>query len=165
MPKEKQKPRRLTDKQRAFVEAYLETLNATEAARRAGYKGNGKTLKSVGHENLTKPYIRALIDERLATMIMSANEVLTGITDIASGSLAMFMSDHPPYQLDMKKVKKHGHLLKKLSKKPDGGWQIEIYDKQKAQDQLGKYHQLFTDKVKVEGDINLIWDLTVPAKT
>ena len=78
--------------------------------------------------------------------------------------MTMFMSDIPPYQLDMKKVKEHGHLVKKLTKRGDGGWQIEIYDKQKAQDQLGKYHQLFTDRVKHEGDINLVWDLTVTEK-
>ena len=156
---------RLTNKQRAFVEAYLETLNATESARRAGYKGNDDTLAAVGYENLRKPQIKEVVDDRLAEMIMSANEVLTGITDIASGSLSMFMSDDPPYQLDMKKVKKYGHLVKKLSKRPDGGWQIEIYDKQKAQDQLGKYHQLFTDRVKHEGDVNvLVWDRTVETK-
>ena len=165
MKEQKKKPR-LTNKQRAFVEAYLECgMNATEAARRAGYQGNGNSLRAIGSQNLAKLNIRELIDARLKEMAMSADEVVSGIEDIAKGSLSMFMADDPPYQLDMKKVKKYGHLVKKLTKKSDGGWQIEIYDKQKAQDQLGKYHQLFTDRVKHEGDVNvLVWDRTVETK-
>ncbi|MFC5385176.1 terminase small subunit [Aquamicrobium segne] len=52
----------LTDKQRRFVAEYLVDLNATQAAIRAGY--SEKTARSVGSENLTKPDIAALIQER-----------------------------------------------------------------------------------------------------
>lgn len=58
----------LTDKQRVFIEEYLRCWNATEAARRAGYKGNNVTLGTVGHENLGKVYIRQEIDKRLAEL-------------------------------------------------------------------------------------------------
>jgi len=58
----------LTDKQKIFIEAYLECWNATEAARRAGYEGNDNTLGSVGWENLQKPYIRQEVDRRLAEL-------------------------------------------------------------------------------------------------
>lgn len=54
----------LSEKQRRFVEAYMATANATEAARRAGYQGDANTLSSVGHENLRKPEIAAAIRER-----------------------------------------------------------------------------------------------------
>ncbi len=50
----------LTPKQQRFVEEYLIDLNATQAAIRAGY--SKKTAKSIGQENLTKPYIAAVID-------------------------------------------------------------------------------------------------------
>ena len=43
---------RLTDKQKRFVEEYLVDLNATEAAKRAGY--SEKTAYSIGFENLKK---------------------------------------------------------------------------------------------------------------
>ena len=56
---------RLTVKQRVFVEEFLVCWNATEAARRAGYKGNSDTLGAVGYENLNKSYIRARIEARL----------------------------------------------------------------------------------------------------
>src|SRR6187399_566616 len=61
----------LSLKQTAFVAAYLGEANgnATEAARIAGYKGNDDTLKVVGHENITKPYIADLILNAKATVM------------------------------------------------------------------------------------------------
>ncbi|MEK4473335.1 terminase small subunit [Paenibacillus sp. FSL R7-0048] len=57
---------KLTDKQQKFVDEYLIDLNATQAAIRAGY--SVKTAKEIGAENLSKPHIRARIDERLAVL-------------------------------------------------------------------------------------------------
>lgn len=51
------KGEKLTPKQEIFVSEYLKTGNATEAARRAGYKGNDNTLAQVGNENLRKPNV------------------------------------------------------------------------------------------------------------
>ena len=51
---------KLTAKQKAFIQEYLIDLNATQAAIRAGY--SEKTAKEIGHENLTKPHIAAVID-------------------------------------------------------------------------------------------------------
>lgn len=58
----------LSPKQRAFVSAYIGSANGNgrEAARVAGYQGSDATLRSVAYENLTKPDIRAAIDEHLA---------------------------------------------------------------------------------------------------
>ncbi len=64
----------LNERQKAFCEHYAACLNATEAAKRAGY--NKKTAYSIGSENLTKPEIKNYIDElikkeqekRIATM-------------------------------------------------------------------------------------------------
>lgn len=56
--------KKLTPKQQLFVSEYLKTGNATEAARKAGYKGNDKTLGQVGAENLKKPGIARAIAAR-----------------------------------------------------------------------------------------------------
>ena len=53
----------LTDKQSAFVDEYLVDMNASAAARRAGY--SEKTAGYIGHENLKKPKIKEKLDERL----------------------------------------------------------------------------------------------------
>lgn len=74
---------KLTTKQRLFVEAYLVSSNATDAARKAGYKGNDVTLGAVGAENLKKPRIAALIGERVEEAIITADEVLRGVKEIA----------------------------------------------------------------------------------
>ncbi len=54
--------KKLTDKQQAFVLEYMRDLNASAAARRAGY--SSKTAYSIGQENLTKPDIQAAIQKR-----------------------------------------------------------------------------------------------------
>lgn len=56
--------KKLTPRQQIFVSEYLKTGNATEAARKAGYKGNDKTLGQVGAENIRKPGIARVIEER-----------------------------------------------------------------------------------------------------
>lgn len=56
--------KKLTPKQQLFVSEFLKTGNATEAARKAGYKGNDVTLASVGAENLRKPQVLRAIEER-----------------------------------------------------------------------------------------------------
>ena len=53
------RPVGLTARQQRFVDEYLVDLNATQAAIRAGY--SKKTAKSVGHENLTKPDVKAAV--------------------------------------------------------------------------------------------------------
>lgn len=79
----------LTEKQRRFVDYYIETGNASEAARRAGYKL--ENADATGRENLRKPTVKAAIAERLFADICtlratdySANRVSGGIaTDMA----------------------------------------------------------------------------------
>lgn len=53
----------LTPKQQRFVDEYLNSLNATQAAIKAGY--SKKTARSVGSENLSKPDIAAAIQEAM----------------------------------------------------------------------------------------------------
>ncbi|CAH1002699.1 hypothetical protein LEM8419_03571 [Neolewinella maritima] len=64
---------RLTDKQRTFAKEYILDLNATQAAKRAGY--SEKTAVDIGCENLKKPNITQYIDA-LRNDLFSA----TGIT-------------------------------------------------------------------------------------
>ena len=72
----------LTPKQRAFADYYLESMNATEAAKRAGY--SEKTAFTIGPENLRKPLIKKYIEERMkpkeGRRIASADEVLEFLT-------------------------------------------------------------------------------------
>jgi phage terminase small subunit len=137
----------LNDKQKLFIEHYLSCLNATEAARRAGY--SPKTAYSIGSENLTKPEIRAEIDRRVADVAMSADEVLRRLADHARGTLEDFIRfTKNGDTIDLAEAQKAGklHLLKKYRVDKDGGVTIELHDPQAALLQLGRYHGLFLDK-------------------
>ena len=79
----------LTLKQKAFADAYIETGNASEAARRAGYKS--KNMNNIGSENLAKPCISAYIKERLsdieAQRVASADEVMRFFSSVMRGEV------------------------------------------------------------------------------
>lgn len=73
---------KLTEKQQRFIDYYIESGNASEAARRAGYKA--KNADSTGRENLRKPTVKAAISARLKELedarIAKVDEVLQFLT-------------------------------------------------------------------------------------
>ena len=73
---------KLTEKQKAFADYYITTLNATQSAIKAGYSKD--TARVIGAENLSKPYISKYIQKRLEdkedTRIAEQNEVLIFLT-------------------------------------------------------------------------------------
>ena len=80
---------KLTEKQRRFVDYYVETGNKTEAAKKAGY--SEKTAASIGDENLRKPAIKAAIDARLRELegkrIAKPDEVMQFLTSTLRGEV------------------------------------------------------------------------------
>lgn len=80
---------KLTEKQKRFIDYYIETGNASEAARRAGY--SEKIANRIGTENLSKPVIKAAIDARLKELedkrIAKADEVLKFLTATLRGEV------------------------------------------------------------------------------
>lgn len=78
----------LGNKQRVFIEEYLQCWNATEAAKRAGY--SPKTAYSIGHDNLRKPEIAAHIRARIEEKAMSADEVLLSLAEHARSNIGEF---------------------------------------------------------------------------
>lgn len=74
----------MTIKQKKFADEYIISGNATQSAISAGY--SQRSARSVGQENLTKPDIKAYIDERLKEIesqkIATADEVLQVLTSI-----------------------------------------------------------------------------------
>jgi phage terminase small subunit len=80
---------KLTEKQKRFIDYYIETGNATESARHAGY--SPKTAEAIGLENLGKPRIKAAIDARLKELedkrIAKADEVMQFLTSTLRGEV------------------------------------------------------------------------------
>lgn len=73
----------LNERQKAFCEHYVACLNATEAARKAGY--SEKTAYSIGNENLKKPeikkYLESLAETSKSSRIATIDEVLTYLSN------------------------------------------------------------------------------------
>ena len=121
--------RKLTPKQKAFADYYIELGNATEAAIRAGY--NKKTARQIGSMNLTKVDIKQYIEERLAKIedarIAKGEEVLQYLTKVMRGE-----------------------------EKDQFGLDPSLQDRTKAAELLGKRYRLFVDKVeqKVDATVN-----------
>lgn len=140
----------LTKKAQAFIEVYLRTFNASAAAREAGY--SERSAGAIGHELLKKPEIRAAIDARLDELKMSADEVLTRLSEQARASLGDFVqidaSGKPEIALSPSKM----HLIKSLKIRPTEfgtSYEFEMYDAQQALVHLGRNRQIFTDKTDI----------------
>lgn len=120
----------LTEKQKRFIDYYIETANATESAKRAGY--SEKTAKNIGAENLTKlnffiqEKLQQLEDERIA----SANEVLQYFTAVMRGE----EKDQFGLEASLKDrnfaakclAQRHGLLIEK--KELSGDYKVELID-------------------------------------
>jgi phage terminase small subunit len=116
--------RKLTPKQRAFCDYYIELGNATEAAIKAGY--NKKTARQIGSMNLTKVDIKQYIEERIKALddarIAKGEEVLQYLTKVMRGE-----------------------------EKDQFGLDASLQDRTKAAELLGKRYRLFTEKIEVDG--------------
>jgi phage terminase small subunit len=130
---------KLTEKQKRFADYYIETGNATESARRAGYKGDN--LNRIASENLSKLVIQEYINERIAEKdnkrIAKQDEVLQFLTNVLRGeeteTIPMFAKDH----------------FEMVENTPN------IKDRTKAAELLGKRYTLWTDKTQLEGSIGV----------
>lgn len=80
---------KLTPKQKRFCEEYLKSGNATEAAKKAGYKET--SCRVIAAENLSKPtisaYIKRRLDEQEAALVADANEVLQFYSAVMRGEV------------------------------------------------------------------------------
>lgn len=104
----------LTLKQQRWVNAYLETGNATEAARVAGYKGDENQLGVVGHGNLRKYKIRQFIEDRLSEERITSDEVLQILASQARADVADLFDENGRFSVTHLRQNKLGHLIKKI---------------------------------------------------
>lgn len=79
----------MTPRQKKFCEYYIQSANATDAARKAGY--SEKTAEAIGYENLRKPEIKAYIRERMddqdKELIADSDEVLRFYSAVMRGEV------------------------------------------------------------------------------
>ena len=137
---------KLTIKQKAFADYYIELGNATEAYKRA-YPNVTKqrTAESAGNRLLSNVEVKNYIDNKLKEMqsnrIAKAEEVLEYLTKVIRNEekeevvVTVNVGD---FQTEVRKVKK----------------ELSAKDKIKAAELLGKRYRLFTEKI--EADVNQV---------
>lgn len=113
---------KLTEKQKRFIDYYIETANATESAKRAGY--SEKTARSIGNENLTKLdiFIKQKLEEKESQRIALQDEVLQYLTKVMRGE-----------------------------EKDQFGLDASLQDRTKCAELLGKRYGTFVDKKEITG--------------
>lgn len=129
------------NKKALFASEYIKDQNAAQAAIRAGY--SAKTARAIGNNLKNDPEVQEYIEENIQN-IMSENiadaiEVLEYYTSVIRGEARA-----PVLALDGKK-----QIV--LEKAPDHKERLE------AAKQLAKFHQLFTEKISIEGVATVIF--------
>lgn len=139
---------KLTARQTAFIEHYLQTWNAAEAARRAGY--SPASANREGSRLLSNADISEEIAIRLQGLKATTNEVLVRLTQHARGSLQDFVDDLG--EIDLATAKKKGllHLAKriKIQRGKIESVEVELYDAQSALAKLGESHGIFKKRIE-----------------
>ena len=146
----------LTKKQQAFVIEYVKDFNGTQAAIRAGYSEN--TAAVIASENLTKPNITEAIENYFADKIMSANEVLYHLTEVARGDIGELITHYGEPDLESATELGKTNLIQSIktktivSGKDDSEThytEFKLYDRLRALDLLARFHDL-TNKTRHE---------------
>ena len=161
---------KLTPKQELFCLEYLKDLNATKAAASAGY--SPKTAQTIGGENLSKPMIQDRIRELNASRF---NKVEQEGMDVIRELALLGFSDIKDYleiadggEITVKTFQdmkgKSSRAIASIKEKRvireskdgseaqilDSTLEFKLWDKNKALDNLGRHHKLFTDKLEIK---------------
>ena len=151
-----------TRKQKKFITEYLKSRNATDAARKAGYK----SPNVYGSKLLVNDSIREIIDAALEEEKLSAHEVLKQLSEMADGvDLTRYIVRREKYTADGKlrgvlldfdfeklQADEKSHLIKGIKQDSNGQIVVEFYDRAKPLVDLARYHGLFKDRVDITSD-------------
>ncbi|WP_252265449.1 terminase small subunit [Limosilactobacillus fermentum] len=123
-------------KQQRFVDEYIISGNATQAAIKAGY--SKKTANRIATENLSKPVIKTAIDQRNAEIqsekTMDMQEVMELLASIARG------------ETTEETVTNKGDVIETATRNSD---------KLKALELIGKRFGAWTDKKEISGNLDI----------
>ena len=138
---------KLTEKQKAFCDYYIESLNATESYKKA-YPNVTKqrTAESAGNRLLSNVEVRKYIDEQLQKMqsnrIADATEVLEYLTK----GMRQELEEEVVVMVNKGEFTSEPQIIKK---------KISIKDSNKCAELLGKRYSLYTEKLEVNGDMGV----------
>ena len=155
-------PDDLTPKERRFIAAYLGNgFNGLRAAAEAGL-GHTRGSQSVAAARvLEKPNARAVIQASLRVHMMSGNETLVRLSEIARADMGDFLTDEG--RLKRGAIPKRGRLVKSARRSEDGSVELTLHDAQRALETIAKHHGLLKETVELGGaggPVELVVNLT-----
>ena len=154
---------KLTVKQQAFADYYIQYGNATQAYIDAGYKATTKGIAEVeGHKLLKNPKVAGYIEEKLqelsSSRIADAQEVLEYLTSVMRRELKEVVVVTLAEEVSAYVPDDEGKMRKQtiMQERPE---LVEIpaklSDANKAAELLGKRYALFTDKVDLMANMGV----------
>ena len=127
---------KLTQKQQRFVDEYIISGNATQAAIKAGYAK--KAAYRTGADNLKKPQIKSAIEKRNAEIqsekTADMTEVMEYLTSVMRGEQTESVATAKGVYDDV---------------------EVSAKDRIKAAELIGKRHGAWTDKKVISGDVQI----------
>ena len=159
---------KLSAKRKRFVDEYCIDFNGTQAAIRAGY--SSKTANEQAARLLAIVSVKKAVEERKSKIAESsklkASDVIDELRKIAFSDITQVMS----FSASKAKVKSSRKLSEDARKivasvsQTQSGLTIKMHDKVKALELLGRYLNIFTDRVEVDGcGLGLILNMNAPA--
>lgn len=146
---------KLNPRKKAFVAEYLKDKNGKRAAIRAGY--SAKTAEQQACRLLRNVQIKELVESALQKAeekaIVDVAYVLTGFKEVAERCM----------QRQPVMMKSGAVWVQKADDNGEGVWEFDSMGANKALEQLGKYLQMFTDKIDVTSKGKSIADVLAAA--
>jgi hypothetical protein len=146
----KKRKRGLTPKQQLFLHYYLETLNASKAARLAGVPP--VSAGEMGHRWLKKVEIRAEVDKRLREMQMTDAEIIHERELIAKADLGDCWDEDGQLILSPNKLPPTVRRAVKTFIARPSGVRIELHGKNEALSALEKIRGMSRERVELTGE-------------
>lgn len=136
----------LNEKQKRFADYYVESGNATESYKRAGYiaKGNAAEVNSnrLLRNDKVKKYIDSILQQKDKERIADQDEVLQYLTSVLRGTIeeeCIVVESVGDYMSEARKIKK----------------QVNPKDRNKAAELLAKRYGLLTENVNLSGEVGV----------
>ena len=156
--------RKMTAKQRRFVQEYLVDSNATQSAIRAGF--SKRTAGIIGDQLLKKTLVAAEIQklqEQISKKLgVDAEKVMSELINIAFADLGEVVSWGPDgvvLKNSARLTLEQRHLIAEVSQSdtPSGtNVKVKLHDKLKALELIGKKLGMFVEKREFEGALVLL---------
>jgi phage terminase small subunit len=159
---------KLSAKRQRFVDEYCVDFNGTQAAIRAGY--SIRTANEQAARLLATVSVKKALDEKRLEIAeeskLKVSDVIDELRNIAFSDITQVIS----FSASKAKVKSSRKLTEDAKKtiasvsQTQNGLTVKMHDKVKALELLGRYLNIFTDRVEVEGrGLGLILNMNAPA--